>query len=669
METVKDKTNNIVEIRYKILNKRKDGSTGSYLKFTINVYNTTSSLLINGQKVDIFTETILPILEVYIGVNSNQLDDINTKLKTVIKDRQPKSLNNMNNHQNEHCPKSYLGIENSRIQSQEQKYTCPSCSEEASLNTIGCEGCDEWYHYNCVGLTRADINKLDPNSPFICVSCNENDLYDPNSDNTIHPISASTEESSTPIILCSDQNDQVLQNQLSQPAPSSQPSITPLQSSDQPTPVCELSKDTPLTRPKSSSRPKNNKTVENRTYTLELEKRIKEQEKTINLLQKREKLIGGGETQNTFTNDQQPCQCAKPTYFQQSQTPLDYQYLNLQRQIEIQALESRLKAVETQSMQNLSIQTAMTTQLAIQIQQQTINRIQSQTVMPPYSMPTQMFFPPPPFQHGMQPPPYQPVFHHRHPSPTWHVPQTNFEPVYQQNTMGYTQPVPMNPSPFRTSKIQQNTNPSGTTNNHQLNNPNHHRNNFYSGRNNVRSQYTDTSRTHLESTITPQPSRLTTTESPCGNNQNNVQNVKDQSAWIFQAKLTSTDSDNQAKPVINSHEVNETFKQGSVQSAWEVQAKLTEAQINHHTQPSTGSKITNIQNDHQIKSSTRHPITTNEIQRSVNELEQLNDSNTSSASKKDVAHTDPAHHFLYLPPSEKPPNISPYQWSGTRDLE
>ncbi|CAG2185040.1 unnamed protein product [Mytilus edulis] len=121
----------------------------------------------------------------------------------------------------------------------------------------GCEGCDEWYHYNCVGLTRADINKLDPNSPFICVSCNENDLYDPNSDNTIHPISASTEESSTPIILCPDQNDQVLQNQLSQPAPSSQPSITPLQSSDQPTPsVCELSKDTPLTRPKSSSRSK-----------------------------------------------------------------------------------------------------------------------------------------------------------------------------------------------------------------------------------------------------------------------------------------------------------------------------------------------------------------------------------------------------------------------------
>ncbi|CAG2206309.1 unnamed protein product [Mytilus edulis] len=229
-------------------------------------------------------------------------------------------------------------------------------NEEASLNNIGCEGCDELYHYNCVGLTRADINKLDPNSPFICVSCNENDLYDPNSDNTIHPIAASTEESSTPIILCPDQNDQVLQNQLSQPAPSSQPSITPLQSSDQPTPsVCEL----------------------------KLEKRIREQEKTINLLQKREKLIGGGETQNTFTKDQQPCQCAKPTYFQQSQTPLDYQYLNLQRQIEIQALESRLKAVETQTMQNLSIQTAMTTQLAIQIQQQTINRLQSQTVMPP----------------------------------------------------------------------------------------------------------------------------------------------------------------------------------------------------------------------------------------------------------------------------------------------
>ncbi|CAG2194719.1 unnamed protein product [Mytilus edulis] len=116
------------------------------------------------------------------------------------------------------------------------------------------------YLYRC-SRCRADINKLDPNSPFICVSCNENDLYDPNS------------ESATPNILCPDQDDQILHNQLSATAPSIQPSKTPRQSSQQPTTsVCELSKDTPLTKPKSSSRSKANKSVENRTKTIELEK-------------------------------------------------------------------------------------------------------------------------------------------------------------------------------------------------------------------------------------------------------------------------------------------------------------------------------------------------------------------------------------------------------------
>lgn len=67
METVKDITNNIAELRYKILNQRKYGSTGFYLKYTIYVNNTTSSLLINRQEIYIFTKYILPILEDYIG--------------------------------------------------------------------------------------------------------------------------------------------------------------------------------------------------------------------------------------------------------------------------------------------------------------------------------------------------------------------------------------------------------------------------------------------------------------------------------------------------------------------------------------------------------------------------------------------------------------------------
>ena len=54
---------------------------------------------------------------------------------------------------------------------------CPNCDKEAGQNTICCEECDSWYHYDCLGLTPAEINKIDTDIPYICDNCNDNLIY------------------------------------------------------------------------------------------------------------------------------------------------------------------------------------------------------------------------------------------------------------------------------------------------------------------------------------------------------------------------------------------------------------------------------------------------------------------------------------------------------------
>ena len=56
-------------------------------------------------------------------------------------------------------------------------YRCPICREEAQENTIAYEECNEWYHYSCLKISQLEINKIDPNIPYICEICNEELLF------------------------------------------------------------------------------------------------------------------------------------------------------------------------------------------------------------------------------------------------------------------------------------------------------------------------------------------------------------------------------------------------------------------------------------------------------------------------------------------------------------
>ena len=57
-----DKAQTEVEIRFRTFNQLKSCKAGNQLKFTVNCYHTSTSMLVNGSKLELFTENILPKL-------------------------------------------------------------------------------------------------------------------------------------------------------------------------------------------------------------------------------------------------------------------------------------------------------------------------------------------------------------------------------------------------------------------------------------------------------------------------------------------------------------------------------------------------------------------------------------------------------------------------------
>jgi len=180
-----DKGSVVVESRFRIFNKRRDGSIGNQLKYTVNCYNTSSKMLINGSKVEIFVENILPMLLNLISKEETHLNHLNTNIKSQIamgsvEKWAPTESSQSNGNQqvdNSLALQIIDDAENSNIINyNESIYLCPICQEQAIGTTIECEQCDEWIHLSCTGMKVSDINKISE-THFICRICIENDLY------------------------------------------------------------------------------------------------------------------------------------------------------------------------------------------------------------------------------------------------------------------------------------------------------------------------------------------------------------------------------------------------------------------------------------------------------------------------------------------------------------
>ena len=84
-ENSKDKSGALMESRIKISNKRKDQNQKIYQKYSMNLYHTQSSMLINGRNLELFESDILSNIIQNIAHHHRDLDNANSCIGNIVK--------------------------------------------------------------------------------------------------------------------------------------------------------------------------------------------------------------------------------------------------------------------------------------------------------------------------------------------------------------------------------------------------------------------------------------------------------------------------------------------------------------------------------------------------------------------------------------------------------
>ena len=161
---------------YKIFNKKADGMCRKILKFVMNFYHTTSQILVNGNKTDIFISDILDKLGSELRARCDQLDIININIATTLNkcDIQDKAPQN-NQIQSNNESNFNLSIDETESDN-EVCEICPICQKPAYGKVVQCGGCGEWHHYECINISDTTIEILGSDD-FICTHCIDNLKY------------------------------------------------------------------------------------------------------------------------------------------------------------------------------------------------------------------------------------------------------------------------------------------------------------------------------------------------------------------------------------------------------------------------------------------------------------------------------------------------------------
>ena len=208
-ETSKDKQGAIVETRLKVYSKSKQKFRNNFgaHKYTINYYNTTSTMLVNGSRLDLFETHILQPLYDYIQENSIRIGEMNLQLGnalctvlaptsesdvtigpklSLVKNSKTNVNSNSRQTKSPKCKKqANLAIQSasqtpSQSPSREEDstiYICPVCeSQIENQASICCDTCDVWIHFSCANVDPDNTKELE-DSEFICQICVDNALH------------------------------------------------------------------------------------------------------------------------------------------------------------------------------------------------------------------------------------------------------------------------------------------------------------------------------------------------------------------------------------------------------------------------------------------------------------------------------------------------------------
>ena len=466
IEPSKDRQGARVGTRYKIGKKRKDSYQKQYMLYTVNCYDTQSSMLINGRNLDIFETDLFQHIKDNIESNKAQIQSANMHTKDVIssalqnfeqlpgaKENQTAITSSKHSETNSSTSSSKTLAKNGGTQhtshlsqikrvhnqadtmnsqetsmlpieagpnlhddkkdseGEEVTYLCPICHKSSQTQSIACDNCDEWIHFHCIGIPQhkeADMEEV----PYICSQCNAEAQYldsahkpEPPSGNidqindTVekenHPtpettVLANPASIETPLTFSDETQVKGFSSEIPMQTSNStainlKPTQKPHQmgtgstqkkaelahntaqhsqdscdsaSKKQLEPDVENNNDKITASTLRQTKTKKKPDIEQKQYTTSLEKTIREQEKTIKLLQRNLELLDQKCISNTEPQNSQNRDSAK----------------NSDQSTHEQLLETRLRILENQNIQNLSIFTALTTTMALQNANQRCNQ-------------------------------------------------------------------------------------------------------------------------------------------------------------------------------------------------------------------------------------------------------------------------------------------------------
>ena len=446
-----DQEGSVVDICYKVFNTKADGSCGKLQKFVINCYHTSSQMLVNGSKIELFLTEIYEQLCNEMKAKCSQLDIMNINISEIIDsmnlEKQSIPASNLKAIElSQSLPENVNQeqVDNINDSINDACELCPICQEQAFGKAVQCGTCGEWYHYDCLNIDDTAIDTLGEDD-FVCRLCSEDLLYASGNENlashneqlnssqnveTHNRSGISTKINYTPMNSANPDSDR-LYTPVGSPNTNCKVILTPVSGhntgvndencnsekyivntniGNNDSYIHEASKDNgSKSKPKCQkkvTKPKLRKEeVAEKTYVLELESELKQLRSTIELYKRvaesKDNKVTHSESHinaTTVTNENQTCShrcCAELSEKMQ---------------------ENRIRLLETQMQQNLYINNSMHIQLVAQMQQCQA-AMQQKFVESPY--PTNHIYP-----HGNQGNWYgmPPVGHTPPPLPFPHIP-------------------------------------------------------------------------------------------------------------------------------------------------------------------------------------------------------------------------------------------------------
>jgi len=130
-------------------------------KYTVNLYTTTSKLLVNGKDCEVFIQNDIPNIQTIIVNGVKTIPNFDVNLLNCQLQEQLTHLINGTHHK----------INNDNIR-------CPKCTKLCRSRSTYCTSGSHWIHYRCEKLTKDQIIQReesdDKDENYICKQCTQN---------------------------------------------------------------------------------------------------------------------------------------------------------------------------------------------------------------------------------------------------------------------------------------------------------------------------------------------------------------------------------------------------------------------------------------------------------------------------------------------------------------